>query len=161
MHYCKGLAPVKHRIYQLASVLGTPRSELLSPKAWIFGLNSADKLLHPFVRALLRLYWRIVYRHLTQQEREGIKFYSPRVSQEILRTYMARVLAHQHSLYLFSTSRRYTCLPKVLPAAAVTLNSPLGTLDVDTGRLDLSDDFKAFMIKHDVFTDFDLEIDKL
>ena len=49
----------------------------------------------------------------------------------------------------------------MLPAAAVTLNSPLGTLDVDTGRLDLSDDFKAFMIKHDVFTDFDLEIDKL
>ena len=44
---------------------------------------------------------------------------------------------------------------------AAVLNQPLGTLDVDTGHLDLSDAFKEFMTKHEVFSDFDNDIEKI
>ena len=69
--------------------MGVQRSEMLSSKSWLTGLDTKGKLVPEACRALLRIYINVTYRNLTQVLTDQIRFNSWKVSQEICRDFMS------------------------------------------------------------------------
>ena len=117
------------------SAMGVQRSEMLSSKPWLTGLDTKGKLVPEACRALLRIYINVTYRNLTQVLTDQIRFNSWRVSQEVCRDFMSSILAYQKERQEFFLGRKHTILQHILPKKAVAQASPLGELDPLTGRL--------------------------
>ena len=92
---CTKLATVRNVVYKLMSAMGVQRSEMLSSKSWLTGLDTNGKLVPEACRALLRIYINVTYRNLTQVLTDQIRFNSWRVSQEVCRDFMSSILAYQ------------------------------------------------------------------
>ena len=94
LHVTK-LAAIRNTVYTLMSAMGVQRSERLSSKSWLTGLDTNGKLIPEACRALLRIYINVTYRNLTQVLTDQIRFNSWRVSQEVCRDFMSSILAYQ------------------------------------------------------------------
>ena len=112
------------------------------------------KLYFEYTLATLRLYWRVVYRHMTRLEIEGTHFYSPVVCKDLCREIMSSILAYQSERRTFYLSRRYTSRPEVLPTYAVSKVASLGDLDVHTGTLSIKQELVDLLLEYDSYTNF-------
>jgi len=158
---CRQLATIKKLIYEVSEAMGTSRRELMHTYGWLFNTNKeGTKSLNPTICALIRIYWRTVYRNLTHKKREKVKFNPYRVKQEILRHLMSRILAYQSEKQIFNMMRKYSSLQHILPKKAADLVSPLGNLNVKTGTLTIKNELKTIFKKYKVWTDFNLEVQK-
>ena len=57
------------------------------------------------VLAVLRLYWRVVYRHMTRLEIEGTPFHPPTVRRALCRIFMEKILNYQSERRTFYQNR--------------------------------------------------------
>ena len=108
--------------------------------------------------ALLRIMWRVIYKHFTKAEHEKKKFIPKTVTRDILRLFMSRVLAFQHNRRNFYLQRRFSSLPKVLPKKAVNRLAHLGKLNKRTGKFKIKPEIIEIFKEYEVWTDFDKEI---
>lgn len=151
---CHKLASVRNTVYKLLSAMGVPRSEILSSKAWLTGLNTHNKLIPEACLSLLRIYINVTYRNLTKVLTDQTKFNSWRVSQEVCRDFMSSILAYQKERQEFSLSRKFTSLQHILPLKAVAQARPLGELNPRTGQLKIHPSIELIIKKYKVWTDF-------
>ena len=151
---CTKLATVRNVVYKLMSAMGVQRSEMLSSKSWLTGLDTKGKLVPEACRALLRIYINVTYRNLTQVLTDQIRFNSWRVSQEVCRDFMSSILAYQKERQEFFLGRKHTKLQHILPKKAVAQASPLGELDPLTGHLKIKTSIEITIKKYKVWTNF-------
>ena len=83
--------------------------------AFGFGLDKNKKVIKcKVVQALLRLYWRVTYRHLTRSSTENLtKWYIrhklPKViCDDLARSFMSKIVTYQLSNQVFFTKRLYS-----------------------------------------------------
>ena len=112
------------------------------------------------VQALLRLYWRVTYRHLTRTSTENLtKWYIrhklPKViCDDLARSFMSKILTYQLSNQVFITNRLYSPDEEKLPLAVVSSISSIGTLDPLNGRLEIHSQLISIFKEHKCWSDF-------
>ena len=89
------------------------------------------------VLCILRLYWRVVYRHMVRYLLNGTPFHSRNVQRDLCREFMEAILSYQSERRNFYHSRVDTARTEVLPLKAAKAVASLGNLDVNTGDLEV------------------------
>ena len=105
-------------------------------------------------RALLRIWRRINYKHLTNSKINGIPFNTKLVKEEITRTFMKNILAYQQYRRDFYYDKRHSSTPYHRGKKEVESMKSLGELDYSTGKLEMNDAVKQVFIKFKVWRDF-------
>ena len=158
--YCGFTRPVRRLVNRLINALGHDKSLIHKDPLFSFGFNldsSGAIWKDEIVRALYRLYWRIVYKHLTRLELDDTPFFHPVVSKDLCRAFMACILAYQSQRRSFFLSRVHTKRTEVLPRAAAARVASLGELDVHTGGFIVKPTVTTLLSEYEVWSDFNYD----
>ena len=141
---------------RIFSAMGVTASDFHSdPLAFfVFCLNSEGKTWPKPLAAIIALFWRIVYQHMTALERSNHKFYPPNVKRDLARIIMRMLLNFQQEKKSFIISRTFTKKTNVLPKSAASQVAPWGTLDLYEGTLEIRSELRAILEKHKMWTTF-------
>ena len=164
--HCKIINKVKRLVRSMLVALGLDKSLLKTCpsyiKPWLttshIDTYDGEKELSVSKRALLRIMWRVIYRHLTRVATDKKPFISKNVTRDIFRLFMSRIMAFQHSRRKFFFQRRFSNLPKILPKKAYFKFEDLGALDVCTGNFEVWKPVKRILKKYKVWNDFNKKI---
>ena len=126
-----------------------------------FGLDRNNSTIKcKAAQALLRLYWRVIYKHMTRISTEALsRWYVFHKLQTVMcddlaRTLMAKILTYQLNLREHYRRKLNTPLEEKLPSSAVELISPIGDLDARSGKLVIKPKLVDFFQRHHCWTDF-------
>ena len=105
--------------------------EPLCPTVWLLNVNQDGKSLNEHAISVIRLTWRVIYRHFTRVETDNASFYRPQVIKDVARAVMDRINAFKVARRRFFLKRKHTILQHLLPKKARKQIAPLGKLNVN------------------------------
>ena len=112
---CPKSQKVRKFVIKLLKSVGTKNHDI-TLKAWAFGLDSNNKLLNMPSRAILRIWRRFNYAHLTSHELKQSTFNCDVVIKAIAHQWMRNILAYQLSKRTYYYDKINTNVP-LFPAA--------------------------------------------
>ena len=120
-----------------------------------FHLDADEEVWHDCaVHALFRLYWRVVYRHMTRLLAEHKPFWPPAVETDLCRSLMECILNYQSQQRTFYLTRLDTARTEMLPRKAAAQVASLGSLNTLTGELVVNSTLRAILVEYQVRRDF-------
>ena len=136
-----------------------------NPKLFFgFGLDNNNNVIkNKAAQALLRLYWRVIYRHMTRVSSLShtpwfVSNHLPNIiCKDLARVFMEKILTYQLNKRDFYYQRVLSELSpdeEILPLALVDEASPLGSLDIRDGKLVIRPDLVAIFKCHECWSDF-------
>ena len=138
----------------MADTFGTSK-DLIGPKAWAYGLTPDNKLLNMPTRAILRIWRRMNYKHLTAHDsKDRIPYSCDRVIKDIANRFMENILAYQYYRRKYYYDKRNTYIKVNRSYEEVEMFSPLGNLSFETGVLRINKKTRKLLRKQGVWTDF-------
>ena len=114
-------------------------------------------------QSVLRLYWRVTYRHMTRittnsLNRWYITHQLPQViCKDLVRIFMSKILTYQLGRRNFYLSRKFTPYKTDLPNKAAKEVAPIGKLNLHTGKLTICKKLISIFKSFDCWTDFNLK----
>ena len=137
----------------LLTKLGYPKSQRAK---WTYTthLDKHKKTLRAPARAIITIWRRINYKHLTALQRDGIPYNPKTVTLEVVKTFMSRILAYQLYRRNFFYDRKNSGLPFHRSTSEVEQMSALGELNYLTGKLHIKLPIIKFFKKYKVWVDF-------
>eukprot|EP00965_Chrysotila_dentata_P200735 6180142-Pleurochrysis_carterae.AAC.1 len=103
---------------------------------WLLGMTKTGQLLPTAYLAVIRIHWRHVYAAMVRQRIDGDAFSSTRVTTDIARIFLSRIIAYQHELRLRFFKQRYSHDENYkLPKAAAIQVEHVGNLRLTDGTL--------------------------
>ena len=160
---CKILLPVRNLVRRFLKAMGIKRSSLSkSPRLLFgFGLDSSSKVIKCKVtQSLLRLFWRVTYRHLVRISENSLNRWfvtnniADIICKDLARLFMAKILTYQLTRRIFYRKRRYSLNKEKLPAKAAKEISPIGKLNTKTGKLRIRSKLRDIFIHYECWNDF-------
>ena len=148
---CSKTRKPRYLIHELWDLMGLPVSETAgSEKIWLLGLTNENKPLGECQRALLALYWRVNYKHLTLQDMKKTKYHATTVCKDLGRVFMSRILAYQSERRRHFLAKKHAGtrngrpLSDLHPSEAMRI-APIGELDIETGKLKIRKEIKQIL----------------
>ena len=123
------------------------------PTLWLLNLDKDGNVLKEAARGLVRLSWRIIYRHMTQLQVDKIPFSAVRVNKDISTDFTSRLLAFQRIRRKFLLTRRYSILTYMLPGKCIKRVGEIGTLS-PLGAVSIKTELKAVLSEASTFREF-------
>jgi len=156
--FCTSTRPVRRLVKRMIRALGHDDSLIhTNPLLSLgFNLDSQGKVWKDkVVLTIMRLYWRVIYRHMTKLRMEGTPFHSPAVERDLCRAFMSCILSYQSARRSHYLKHLYTSKTEILPEAAAKQVESLGVLDVLTGVLTVHKPIVNILSEYDqVWVDF-------
>ena len=107
-----------------------------------FGLDKDNKVITCKASlSLLRLFWRVMYRHLTRISEDSLSTWyvdnhiAEAMCKDLARTFMAKILTYQLIRRDFYRKRRFSKYQEKLPQKAAVEIAPIGRLNTKRGKL--------------------------
>ena len=156
---CRKLKPIMDFVRKLWEAMGKTSDEHKS-LTWLFGITANDEALTESERAILIVFWRVVYRRMTLLSLKKRKFNKASVIQELAFEIMKRILAFQIERRRFYFRRKHvhksTEQPKYyLPEKFAEQVAQMGKLDLRTGRLTVKPEIKKLLYEQKVWRKLD------
>ena len=155
--YCGKTSSVRKLALRFIEAFGIDPANINSSPllTYCFNLDARNEVWrNQAVLAVLRLYWRVVYRHMTRLEIDGTPFHPPTVRRALCRIFMEKFLNYQSERRTFYQNRRYTSRTEVLPLSAAHFVESIGDLDVHTGVFLVKDSIQSILEEYEEWTDF-------
>ena len=156
---CLRVRKVQDALAPLLQAVGVSATDTYA--TWLFGLCPRGKLLREAPRALIRIFWRVVYRHMVRKEIDRVQFVTELVVKDIAHTFMTRILHTQMERQRFNLKRveaqnkdRPNDYITHLPRSLAERYSDIGVLDLPTGYLEIHDGVIDFLKAQGVWSDF-------
>ena len=123
---------------------------------WLFCCNKNWQILNECTKMVIRLYWRIAYKHITQVTTNKTPFnIQNRAVKDLNRQVMERILAYKVTRNRFFQKRRLGILQHHLPEKAAKAVKQLGELSLITGKLKLKASLKQHLASMGAFNDYE------
>ena len=119
-----------------------------------FGIKADGKPWGKGLRAVLALFWRVIYRHMTALEEDKTPFHEPSVCKDLARMIMRMILNYQIEKRTFCLSRKFSKKTSVLPSKVASQVAHLGDLDCRTGKLTLHKGLSDILSEYNMMTNF-------
>ena len=156
---CPKIKKVQDEMKPLLEALGVAATH---PHAsWLLCLDSNGKILHAPAQAVIRLFWRHTYRHMVRVETEKAQFLTSFVTRDVVRAFMAKIIALQKSRRDFHLKRLMAQNPNRpldlvyhLPQSLSDTYAPFGELCKETGSIELHTKLIDVFKSHNVWNDF-------
>jgi len=154
---CPRMRAARQLVTSLWEEMGVQPEQIDVRATWLFGLIYKDasekkptQPLGPCQRALLVLYWRVIYKHMTLQEMKRRTFITTTVSKDIGRHFMARILAYQATRRRFYQNKKHAGTKggrpaHELPQKAAQQIAPIGELKLETGKLTIRKEIRRIL----------------
>ena len=152
---CPASAKARKWVIKMITTFNTNPDDV-GPKAWAFGLNKNNKLLNMPARAILRIWRRMNYKHLTAHDskKNRVVFSNDRVIRDIARRLMENLLAYQQYRRNYYYDKRNSDTECHRSTEEVEMFAPIGRLCYDTGILRVNPKTRKALRKQGVWTDF-------
>ena len=133
--------------------MGYPKSKRAK---WTYTthLTRDKKPMRAPARAIITLWRRINFKHLTALELNGTPYNSEVVATEVVKTFMSRILAYQLYRRNFYYDKRNSGQPYHRSTSEVKNLSALGDLSYLTGKLKIKKSIRKVFEKYKVWVDF-------
>ena len=155
--FCPVTRPVRNLVNRFIKAFGY-EGEAINPNPLFslgFNLDAEEKVWKDVVvLCIYRLYWRVVYRHMTKLQLDNSPFIVRDVMKDLCRAFMESILNYQSQRRSFYLSRVDTSKTEVLPLRAASQVSSLGKLDINTGDLELRQPIVDILTEYEAWTDF-------
>ena len=144
---CVLLKPLKRAAESIIQAMGSDTTLWHPQVSWLFGITwdgkpKNSKILPEAARAVIMLYWRVVYKHMVLKDLKKIsKFKMDAMVRDLGRSVMSRILAFQITRQRFYMKRKSAGdRPNGYPSSSLVKSYPtkvaeIGKLDIITGRL--------------------------
>ena len=166
---CKSLLPLRKLVRRFLKAMRVDLTSLSkNPKLLFgFGLDKDKKVIKCKVTlSLLRLFWRVMYRHLTRTSEEPLSTWyvdnhiAKDMCKDLARTFMAKILTYQLIRRDFFRKRRFSKYQEKLPQKAATEIAPIGKLNTNRGKLTLRPKLISIFKEYKCWNDFNLQSSK-
>ena len=150
---CPKTKAPRRLVREFLRAMGVKKKEL-APWTWTTNMKRSLFPLPPSACAIIRIWRRMNYKHLTSFECSHIPYNPDRVCKDIARTFMTRILAYQLHRRNYYYDKRNTPWPCHRSHTEVLNAKPLGKLVYHSGKLKIKKKIKAIFVRYGVWTDF-------
>ena len=144
---------IKMWIVSMLEIMGTDAANLDWEKLYPFGIDSTtNKPIPKPQQALIRISWRVIYRHLTAVSKDNSFFRPETIISDIARDYMSRILTYQEERSIHYRKNLNSPNTEKLPTKLIEEIDPIGTLNTLDGSITINPKLRDALIARDVWT---------